>query len=114
MVVHRHISTLPTEAMPSLWPAMNRQEQMLHYNQGLDRWEGGSRERFLWMDNATFLLYVNAYLEFHRMEPPTPGQVQEAIRYCARLAYWNGCERFYDRHVHVQRLHAQENEERIS
>ncbi|GHO76982.1 hypothetical protein KSD_47530 [Ktedonobacter sp. SOSP1-85] len=87
---------------------------MLRYNQGLDRWEGRSRERSLWMDNATFLLYVDAYLECHLMKPPTPEQVREAIQHCIRLAYWDGCERFCDRRVHVQRFRTQENEERIS
>jgi hypothetical protein len=96
--------------MPSLKPEGIQHEHILTYNQERDRWEGGSRERFLWMDNATFLLYVDAYLEFHWMKQPTPEQVSGAIQHCAHLAYWNGCERFYDRRVHIQRLTADESQ----
>lgn len=104
MTAHKYVSTPSKKAMPSLKPAGIQQGQMLLYHQGLDRWEGGSREWFLWIENTTFLLYVDAYLEFHQMKPPTPEQAQDAIQHCARLEYWEGCERFYDRRVHIQRF----------
>lgn len=79
MVAHRQISTLTTEVMPSLQEANLQQGHMLVYNQARDRWEGGVEGWFLWMEHSTFLLYVNAYLEFHKITHPTREQMQEAV-----------------------------------
>jgi hypothetical protein len=79
------------------------QESRLIYNKQRNCWEGKNKTYDIWISDATFQRYVTAWLEGHRVVQPTQQQMEIAIQYCARLAYWQDCERNYDQNVHVSR-----------
>ena len=73
------------------------------------RWEGTDIDgTFLWMLDATFQRYVQAWLEVCGISQPTCEQRGEAIAHCRKLSYWKGCR---DPEVHfVSYRHALERQ----
>ena len=56
------------------------------------RWEGRDTDgTFVWMLDATFQRYVNAWLETRGITYPTGKQRDEAFAHCRKLSYWKSC-----------------------
>lgn len=88
------------EALPPVTPV---QEPLLLYDPQTDRWAGANTSFSIWMDDATFHAYVAAWYEWPTWLPDLPQEERlvATIAHCQRLCYWNGCERNYDRRVHI-------------
>jgi hypothetical protein len=45
----------------------------------------------LWMSDATFKRYVEAWLESRGIKNPTMEQLRAAAQHCSHVEYWQGC-----------------------
>jgi hypothetical protein len=83
---------------------MNEQgEPMLVYQPEIGQWRGANAQFSIWMDDATFHAYVAAWynwLQWLADRPPAERRTA-AVAHCQRVRYWVGCERNYDRRVHI-------------
>lgn len=79
------------------------QELILTYNPHTGQWSGANQQFSVWMDDATFRSYAAAWYEETTWLADRPPEERRAaaIARCQCLSYWNGCERNYDRRVHI-------------
>lgn len=78
-------------------------EPALLYDPQTDRWAGANGSFTVWMDDDTFRTYVAAWYEWPTWLPDLSPEerLTATVAHCRRLHYWNGCERNYDRRVHI-------------
>jgi len=78
-------------------------EPVLIYDPHAGHWVGTNASFSVWMDDATFRAYAASWYEWPTWLPDLPQEERfaAAVSYCRRLCYWNGCERNYDRRVHI-------------
>ncbi len=79
------------------------QEPILTYDPQTDRWRGANEQFSIWMNDATFCAYVASWYDWRQWLPdysPAERRVA-AVAHCQRVMYWLGCERNYDRRVHI-------------
>jgi hypothetical protein len=84
---------------------MNQAEEpMLNYQPETGRWSGANAQFSLWMDDATFRAYVASWVDWRQWLPHLPAAERQAraVAHCQRVRYWQGCERNYDRRVHLR------------
>jgi hypothetical protein len=84
-------------------PIMPGHEPTLLYDPHTSHWAGANASFSVWMEDATFRTYVAAWYEWSSWLPDLPSEerLATAVAHCRRLDYWNGCERNYDRRVHI-------------
>lgn len=75
-----------------------RWNALLHWNEGLQRWQGADGSCFLWLSQATMDKYAAAWLEAQGIVAPTPVQRKAAADHCRRIGYYAHC---IDPDVHV-------------
>ncbi len=87
-------AVLPTTRVP---------EPTLRYDPQTKRWTGANAVFSVWMDHDTFCAYTRIWYEWSNWLPDLPPQkrLAAAVAHCQRLCYWHGCERNYDRRVHL-------------
>lgn len=78
--------------------------QMLTYSTTTGRWEVIVGNVSMSMSNATFLRYVNTYLEGCKFYSPTV-RWQEAVERCRHLDYWRYAH--YDSEILFENLSSQ-------
>lgn len=79
------------------------QEPLLTYDPQTGRWFGANAQFSVWMDDATFQAYAAVWYQETTWLADRPLHERQAAAraYCRRLSYWQGCERNYDRRVHL-------------
>lgn len=84
------------------------QSPLLEYEHLFRRWQGeitppNSGPILVWMDNATFQRYVDAYLVARCKGEPTPEDRRDAIASLRRVSYWLTMQ-VADEAVHIRRF----------
>jgi hypothetical protein len=78
-------------------------EPMLTYQPDTGRWSGANAQFSIWMDDDTLRAYVASWVNWRQWLPHLPAEERHALAtgHCQRVAYWQNCERNYDRRVHL-------------
>src|SRR5437899_1613193 len=84
-------------------PNLQFQEPMLTYDHQTGRWSGENTFFSIWMDDETFRAYVDSWYNWPAWlaDCPPAERRAAAVAHCQRVIYWQGCERNYDRRVHI-------------
>lgn len=79
------------------------EEPLLVYEPRTGRWSGANALFTIWMDHATFCAYVAAWYNWPAWLPDQSPQERyaAAVAHCQQVRFWSGCERNYDRRVHI-------------